>query len=55
MKGYEAERRAYASEMPVQGRKAVYKVAIIRQGSQRAGAHAKTTATKELAARQPDT
>jgi hypothetical protein len=32
MKGSKAERRAYASEMPVQGGKALYKVAIIRQG-----------------------
>jgi hypothetical protein len=26
----EAEQRAYASEMPVQGEKALYKVAIVR-------------------------
>jgi hypothetical protein len=55
MKGSEAEHRAYASEMLVQGRKALYKVAIVRQGSQRAGAHAKTAATEEPAAGQPDT
>jgi hypothetical protein len=32
MKGSEAKGRAYASEMPVQGEKALYKVAIVRQG-----------------------
>jgi hypothetical protein len=32
MKGSEAELRAYASEMPIQGGKALYKVAIVRQG-----------------------
>jgi hypothetical protein len=38
-----------------QGRKALYKVAIVRQGSQRVGAHAKTAATEEPTAGQPDT
>jgi hypothetical protein len=32
MKGSEAKGRAYASEMLVQGGKALYKVAIVRQG-----------------------
>jgi hypothetical protein len=32
MKGSEAKGRAYASKMPVQGGKALYKVAIVRQG-----------------------
>jgi hypothetical protein len=41
--------------MPVQGRKALYKVAIVTQGSQRAGSHAKTAAMEELAAEQLDT
>jgi hypothetical protein len=30
MKGFEAEERAYASKMPVQGEKAIYKVASVR-------------------------
>jgi hypothetical protein len=46
---------AYASEMQVQGRKALSKVAIVRQGSQRARAHAKTAATEEPIAWQPNT
>jgi hypothetical protein len=32
MKGSEEKGRAYASKMPVQGGKALYKVAIVRQG-----------------------
>jgi hypothetical protein len=32
MKGSEAKGRAYVSEMLVQGEKALYKVAIVRQG-----------------------
>jgi hypothetical protein len=55
MKGSEAEHRAYVSEMPVQGEKALYKVAIVRQGVRRRWAHVKTAATEEPAARQPDT
>jgi hypothetical protein len=55
MKGSEAEQRAYVSEMPVQGGKALYKVAIVRQRFIGLRAHAKTAATEEPAARQPDT
>jgi hypothetical protein len=50
MKGSEAERRAYASEMPVQGGKALYKVAIVRQRTRGRRAHIKTAATEEPAA-----
>jgi hypothetical protein len=32
MKGSKAKWKAYASEMPIQGGKALYKVAIVRQG-----------------------
>jgi hypothetical protein len=55
MKGSEAEQRAYASEMLVQGEKALYKVAIVRQRARGLRAHAETAATKEPAAGQPDT
>jgi hypothetical protein len=37
MKGSEAKGRAYASEMLVQGEKALYKVAIVRQGIRGSG------------------
>jgi hypothetical protein len=50
MKGSKAERRAYASEMLVQGGMALYKVNIVRQGVRRWRAHIKTAATKEPAA-----
>jgi hypothetical protein len=35
MKGSEAEQRAYASKMPVQGEKALYKVASVKTEGQR--------------------
>jgi hypothetical protein len=54
-KGSEAERRAYASEMPVKGEKALYKVVIVRQRVRGLRAHAKTAATEEPAAGQPGT
>jgi hypothetical protein len=40
MKGSEAEQRAYASKMPVQGEKALYKVASAQtEGQRTAGPH----------------
>jgi hypothetical protein len=55
MKGSEAERRAYASQMLVQGGKALCNVAIVRQGVRGWRGHAKTTAAEEPAAGQPTT
>jgi hypothetical protein len=51
----QAERRAYASEMPVHGGKALYKVVIVRQGVRGRRVHVKTMATEEPTAGQPDT
>jgi hypothetical protein len=53
MKGSEAKQRGYASKMPIQGEKALYKVAIIRHRARGQRGHVKTTATEEPAAVEP--
>jgi hypothetical protein len=55
MKGSKAKRRGYASKMLVQGEKALYKVASVRQRARRWRGHIKTAATEEPAAGQPAT
>jgi hypothetical protein len=55
MKGSEAEQRAYASEMPVQGERHFIKLPSSDKRVRGLRAHAKTAATEEPAAGQPDT
>jgi hypothetical protein len=54
-KGSDAKWRGYALKMLVQGEKALYKVASVRQRARRRRGHIKTVATEEPAAGQPAT
>jgi hypothetical protein len=55
MKGSKAKGRGYASKMPDQRGKPLYKVATVRRGVRGPGDHAKTVAMEEPAAGQPVT